>query len=51
MHGVDKVSKFIISCCVLHNVCMLNNDEFENVIEIDSNNIVAETNDIEDVVK
>jgi len=27
-HNVDKISKFIISCCVLHNLCIDNDDEF-----------------------
>ena len=29
MHNVDKISKFIISCCVLHNLCIDNNDDFD----------------------
>jgi hypothetical protein len=28
LHSVDKISKFIISCCVLHNLCIDNNDDF-----------------------
>jgi len=36
LHSVDKISKFIISCCVLHNICIDNNDDFnfdiDNVI-------------------
>lgn len=29
MHNVDKISKFIISCCVLHNLCIENNDDID----------------------
>jgi hypothetical protein len=29
MHNVNKISKFIISCCVLHNLCIENNDDFD----------------------
>lgn len=30
MHDVDKISKFIISCCVLHNICIGFNDLLED---------------------
>lgn len=38
LHSVDKISKFIISCCVLHNLCIDNNDFFifNNGIELDN---------------
>lgn len=29
IHYVDKITKFIISCCVLHNMCINMNDEIE----------------------
>lgn len=33
---VDKMCHFILSCCVLHNVCLLENDDdpFEDADEI-----------------
>lgn len=37
MHNVDKISKFIISCCVLHNLCIDNNDDFNFPIEAEHN--------------
>lgn len=37
MHNVDKISKFIISCCVLHNLCIDNNDEFDFPIYAEHN--------------
>lgn len=30
-HKVDKCAQFIISCCVLHNICIDNNDFVENL--------------------
>lgn len=39
MHNVDKISKFIISCCVLHNLCIDNNDDFNFPIELEDNNV------------
>ncbi|XP_011859952.1 PREDICTED: putative nuclease HARBI1 isoform X2 [Vollenhovia emeryi] len=38
LHSVDKISKFIISCCVLHNFCIDNNDFFifNDGIELDN---------------
>lgn len=29
MHNVNKISKFIVSCYVLHNLCIENNDDFD----------------------
>jgi len=37
MHNVDKISKFIISCCVLHNMCIDNNDDFDFSIDQECN--------------
>jgi len=34
LHTVDKISKFIISCCVLHNLCIDNDDGFDFDIDI-----------------
>lgn len=30
MQKVTKISRFIISCCVIHNLCIENDDIFEN---------------------
>lgn len=32
IHDVDKITKFIISCCVLHNMCI----DMEDYIELDN---------------
>lgn len=34
LHNIDKISKFIISCCVLHNLCIDNDDEFTFDVDI-----------------
>lgn len=34
LHNVDKISKFIISCCLLHNLCIDNDDEFTFDVDI-----------------
>lgn len=34
MHSVLRISKFIISCCVLHNICIDQEDFFEEVNEV-----------------
>lgn len=31
-HSVERASKFIMSCCVLHNMCIDNNDPLEDII-------------------
>ncbi|XP_018364516.1 PREDICTED: putative nuclease HARBI1 [Trachymyrmex cornetzi] len=38
LHSIDKISKFIISCCVLHNLCIDNNDDFNFEFEVVDNN-------------
>lgn len=40
-HKVQKISKFILSCCVLHNLCIDKNDF------IDSDNDLDDENDLE----
>ncbi|XP_020296626.1 protein ANTAGONIST OF LIKE HETEROCHROMATIN PROTEIN 1-like [Pseudomyrmex gracilis] len=37
MERVDLIPEFIIACCVLHNICLLQNDDFPNA-EIDIEN-------------
>lgn len=34
MERVDLISKFIITCCVLHNICLLKNDDFAITVEL-----------------
>lgn len=34
MERVDLITKFIIACCVLHNVCLLKNDDFAITVEL-----------------
>lgn len=40
IHNVDKISKFIISCCVIHNLCIDNNDDFIDQCEINPENVL-----------
>ena len=39
-HSVDKVSRLIMACCVMHNLCIDNQDfeEFEEVFDCDFDN-------------
>lgn len=43
MERVDLIPEFIISCCVLHNICLLHNDNFpvETDLEQSNNNILT----------
>jgi len=34
MRRTDLIPYYIISCCVLHNICLLQNDEFEYPVVI-----------------
>lgn len=43
MERIDLIPEFIIACCVLHNICLLQNDEF-SIVEPD---ILETNNDIE----
>lgn len=36
MERVDIIPSMILACCILHNICLLRGDEFEN---IDPNNV------------
>ena len=35
MSNVDKIPRVIIACCVLHNICILN-DDFVDITSVDS---------------
>lgn len=37
MHSVAKATKFIICCCILHNLCIIHNDELEEEEIINDN--------------
>lgn len=43
MGRTDCIPDFIIACCVLHNICLLKNDDLtiveENLIQDNNNNI------------
>ncbi|XP_018369738.1 PREDICTED: putative nuclease HARBI1 [Trachymyrmex cornetzi] len=47
LHSVDKISKFIISCCVLHNLCIDNDDDFTFDIDVPSSSDNEEYNENE----
>ncbi|XP_012058854.1 PREDICTED: putative nuclease HARBI1 [Atta cephalotes] len=47
MERIDLIPEFIIACCVLHNICLLQNDEF-SIVESD---VLETNNDIEIVTK
>ncbi|XP_024939536.1 protein ANTAGONIST OF LIKE HETEROCHROMATIN PROTEIN 1-like [Cephus cinctus] len=42
MENVDLIPDFIIACCVSHNICLLQNDEYA----IEDSNCIADDNDI-----
>jgi len=39
--SVIKISQFIVSCCVLHNFCLMNDDDWIENIEIEHNTNIA----------
>ncbi|XP_067207746.1 putative nuclease HARBI1 isoform X1 [Linepithema humile] len=47
MKRTDLIPQYIITCCVLHNICILNNDLIDDVIIIERNNIPEIANDNE----
>lgn len=46
MHTVDKISKFILCCCVAHNLCIKYDDQCV-FIDVDSNSQIEEFEDAE----
>lgn len=46
-HKVDKITKFIIACCVLHNMCIDLDDCFEETIDVEEANDNATGNENE----
>lgn len=36
MERVDLIPKFIIACCVLHNICLFKDDEFPDLLQTPS---------------
>lgn len=50
MHSVDKITKFIISCCVLHNMCIdmhdyIDLDDLDEVLNLYNENELIDSND------
>lgn len=44
---VLRTADFIISCCVLHNLCILNNDDWQDVVPSDNDIDIHQENDHE----
>jgi len=42
MTRTDLIPRYIIGCCVLHNLCLLNNDEIDIPILIKNHNMLQE---------
>jgi len=42
MKRMDLISRYIIACCVLHNLCLLNNDEINIPILIEDRHMLQE---------
>lgn len=36
MERIDLIPKYIIACCVLHNICLLKDDEFPDLLQFPS---------------
>lgn len=36
MERVDLIPKYIIACCVLHNICLLKDDDFSDLLQTPS---------------
>lgn len=48
MQRTDLIPKYIIACCILHNICLLNGDMIDIPIIINEPNIVQEPQILED---
>jgi hypothetical protein len=33
MQDIREVVKFVLSCCILHEICLVNSDEFDEYIQ------------------
>ncbi|XP_024891921.1 putative nuclease HARBI1 [Temnothorax curvispinosus] len=42
MQRTDLIPKYIIACCILHNICILNNDIIETPIIINESHVIQE---------
>jgi len=42
MQRTDLIPKYIIACCILHNICLLKNDIIDIPIIINESNIIQE---------
>lgn len=45
MTRVDLMSNYIIACCVLHNICLLQNDDLDIPLMMDENTIIEASHD------
>jgi len=48
MHEVNKITKFIICCCVLHNLC-IDNDDLINYNEYDNEKVIMTDKYVQDI--
>lgn len=46
---VRRSSQFIIACCVLHNLCIINADNLDDLEEVDVENAIQMENNFEEV--
>lgn len=42
MRRTDLIPKYIIACCILHNICLLQNDELDIPVIVNEPNIVQD---------
>jgi len=48
MQRTDLISKYIIACCILHNICLLKNDMIDIPIIVNNeSNITEQSNTLE----
>lgn len=50
MQDIREVVKFVLSCCILHEICLVNSDEFDEYIQ-DGLNANEEINDFHDFLR
>ena len=48
MHEVNKITKFIICCCVMHNLC-IDNDDLINYNEYDNEEVIMTDEYVQDI--
>jgi hypothetical protein len=50
MQDIREVIKFVLSCCILHEICLVNSDEFDEYIQ-EGLNANEEINDFHDFLR